>query len=107
LIFSIRQEALSKVHKHPLFNSLAIKHNPRMSAASNQEAMKNYKRARDLLLKENQQAYDSVSKDNASKMGKLFKTGGIEQGAIDLLIFGVKSVEMIKLFLRYGGDNYA
>jgi hypothetical protein len=75
-----------------------------MSAASNQEAMKNYVRAKDLLLKENKQSYDSISKDNVSKMEKIFKTGGIKQEAIDCLIFYVMSVKMIKLFLRYGGD---
>jgi ankyrin repeat protein len=75
-----------------------------MSAASNQEAMKNYERARDLLLKENKQAYDSIIINNVSTMEKIFKTGGIEQEAIDHLIFGARSVEMMKLFLRYGGD---
>jgi hypothetical protein len=75
-----------------------------MSAASNQEAMKNYERARDLLLKENKQAFDAVFKNNISKMEMFFKTGGIEQGAIDHLIFQVTSVEMMDLFLRNGGD---
>jgi ankyrin repeat protein len=75
-----------------------------MSAASNQEAMKNYERAKDLLLKENRQAYDAVKRNDNSKMENIFKTGGIKQGAIDLLMFVVKSVKMIKLFLRHGGD---
>jgi hypothetical protein len=77
-----------------------------MSAASNQEAKKNYKRARDLLLKENKQAYDSIIINNVSTMEKIFKTGGVEQEAIDCLIFWATSVEMVKLFLRYDGDMH-
>jgi hypothetical protein len=48
-----------------------------MSAASSQAAMERFERAKDLLLKENKQAYDSIIKDNVSKMEMLFKTGGI------------------------------
>jgi hypothetical protein len=105
-IRSRRQTALSKVRKHPSINTLAIKYNPRMSAASNQAAMERFERARDLLLKENKQAYDSISKDNFSKMEKIFKSGGIKQQAIDWLIFYVMSVKMMKMFLRYGGDMH-
>jgi hypothetical protein len=57
-----------------------------MSAASYQEAMKKYERARDLLIKENKQAFDSILSNNISKMEKIFKTGGIEQKAIDHII---------------------
>jgi ankyrin repeat protein len=77
-----------------------------MSAASNQDAMKRFERARDLLFKENQRAYEFVRKADVSTMEKIFKTDGIKQEAIDLLIFVVKSVEMMKLFLRYGGDMH-
>jgi hypothetical protein len=77
-----------------------------MSAASNQEAMKNFESARELFFKENKQAYDSIRKDNVSKMENIFKTGGIEQGAIDWLIFYVSSVKMMLLFLRYDGDMH-
>jgi hypothetical protein len=77
-----------------------------MSAASKQATMERFERARDLLLKENKQAYDSISKDNVSKMEKIFKTGGIKQGAIDCLIFYVRSVKMMLLFLRYDGDMH-
>jgi hypothetical protein len=77
-----------------------------MSTSSNQDAMKKYERARDLLFKENKQAFDAVNNNNISKMEKIFKTGGIKQEAIDLLIFGVKKLEMLKLFLRYGGDMH-
>jgi ankyrin repeat protein len=75
-----------------------------MSTSSNQEAMKKYERARDLVFAENNQAFDAVMENNISKMEMLFKTGGIKQEAIDLLIFWVKGVEMMKIFLRYGGD---
>jgi ankyrin repeat protein len=77
-----------------------------MSAASNQDAMKRFERARNLVFSENNQAFDAVMEDNISKMEILFKTSGIKQEAIDLLIFWVKGVEMMKLFLRYGGDIY-
>jgi hypothetical protein len=75
-----------------------------MSAASNQDAMKRFERARDLLFKENQRAYEAIRKKDVSTMEKIFKTGGVEQEAIDLLIFSVRNVKMSKLFLRYGGD---
>jgi ankyrin repeat protein len=77
-----------------------------MSAASNQEAMERFERERDLLIKENKQAVEAVINNNVSKMEKIFKTGGIKQEAIDLLIFWVKSLVMLKLFLRYGGDMH-
>jgi ankyrin repeat protein len=75
-----------------------------MSTSSNQEAMKNYERERDLLIKENKQAFDAVFSNKVSKMEKILKTDGIKQEAIDHLIFVATSVEMMKLFLRYGGD---
>jgi hypothetical protein len=78
-----------------------------MSAASiNQDALKNYERRKELLIKENKQAAEAVVKNNILKMEKLFKTGGLEQEAIDWLIFYVTSLKMIKLFLRYGGDMH-
>jgi hypothetical protein len=76
-----------------------------MSAASlNQEAMKIFVRARDLVLAENKQAAEAVVNNNISTMEKLFKTGGIGQEAIDQLIFEVTSVKMMDLFLQNGGD---
>jgi ankyrin repeat protein len=75
-----------------------------MSATSNQEEMKKYERSRDLVFAENNQAFDAVMENSISKMKKLFNTGGIEQGAIDWLIFYARSVKMMKLFLRFGGD---
>jgi hypothetical protein len=42
--------------------------------------------------------------NDISKMDKIFKTGEIKQEAIDELIFHVISVEMMKLFLKNGGD---
>jgi hypothetical protein len=77
-----------------------------MSAWSNQNALEKSKRARDLLIKENKQAFDAVCSNNVSKIEKIFKTDGIKQEAIDHLIFGARSVKMMKLFLRYGGDIY-
>jgi ankyrin repeat protein len=77
-----------------------------MSASSKQDAMKNYERERNLIIKENIQAYDAVMDKNVSKMEKIFKTGGIKQEAIDCLIFYVTSVKMMKLFLHYGGDMH-
>jgi ankyrin repeat protein len=70
----------------------------------NAAMMKNYERGRELLFKENQQAYDAVKSNNISRVEKFFKAGGIKQEAIDHLIFQVRSVKMMKLFLRYGGD---
>jgi ankyrin repeat protein len=64
------------------------------------------RRARDFLFKENNQAFEAVFSNNVSKMDMIFKTGGIKQEAIDLLIFQVRSVEMMKLLLRYGGDMH-
>jgi hypothetical protein len=76
-----------------------------MSASGKeQEEMMKYETAKELLLSKNKQAADAVINNNISKMEKIFKTGGIEQEAIDHLIFGALSVEMLKLFLRYGGD---
>jgi ankyrin repeat protein len=76
-----------------------------MSAAgSHQDAMKKYEKVANLVIKENKQAAQAVNINNVSKLEMIFKTGGIEQKAIDHLIFQVRSVEMMKLFLRYGGD---
>jgi ankyrin repeat protein len=77
-----------------------------MSTSSNQEAIKEYERARDLLFKENKQAVDAVFNNTVSKMEMIFKTGGIKQVAIDELIFQVRNVEMMKQFLRYGGNMH-
>jgi hypothetical protein len=77
-----------------------------MNAANKQDAMKRFERARDFVLKENRQALDAVLSNKVSKMENILKTGGIEQEAIDHFIFVVKSVEMLKLFLRYGGDMH-
>jgi hypothetical protein len=75
-----------------------------MSAVSEQEAMKIFERESSLLFSENEQAAISVRTSNISRMEKLFKKGGITKEAMDHFIFWVKSVKMIKLFLRYGGD---
>jgi ankyrin repeat protein len=73
---------------------------------SSQDAMERFKRTQDLVLAENKQAAEAVFNNNISKMENIFKTGEIEQGSIDWLIFEVKSVKMMKLFLRYGGDMH-
>jgi hypothetical protein len=75
-----------------------------MSTVSNQEEMKRFERRKELLFKENKQAAEAVFDNNISKMENIFKTGGIEQEVIDLLIFYVRNVKLLKLFLRYGGD---
>jgi hypothetical protein len=75
-----------------------------MNGFSNQEAMMNYEREREILFAENIHALEATSNDKASKMEAIFKMGGIKQEAIDSLIFGVRSVEMMTVFLRYGGD---
>jgi hypothetical protein len=69
-----------------------------------QEKKERYGKARYLLLEENKGAKDAILSNNISKMEKIFKAGGIKNDAINLLIFWVKSLEMLKLFLRYGGD---
>jgi ankyrin repeat protein len=75
-----------------------------MSAVSKQDAMGKFERTMDSVFAENRQAHDAVFDDNISKMENIFKTGGIEQEAIDWLIFEVNSIKMLKLFLRNGGD---
>jgi ankyrin repeat protein len=75
-----------------------------MSVANKQDALKKYQKATYIVIKENEQAFDALENNNISMMEKIFKTGGIEQEAIDHLIFQVRSVETMKLFLRYGGD---
>jgi hypothetical protein len=54
-----------------------------MSAARFQEAMKNYERERNLLIKKNVQAFEAVLNNNISKMEMIFKTDGIKQEAFD------------------------
>jgi hypothetical protein len=71
-----------------------------------QEANERFKRARDLLMERNKRAKGAVISNNVSKMEKIFKAGGIKQDAVDHLIFWVKSVEMMRLFLLYGGDMH-
>jgi hypothetical protein len=63
-----------------------------------------YDKAVELYRKENTQAVNAIIKDDVSMLEKIFKTIGVEQAAIERLIFGVKSVEMIKLLLQHGGD---
>jgi ankyrin repeat protein len=63
-----------------------------------------YERTRDRIFSENEQALDAARNDNIPMMDKVFKTGGIKQEAIDYLMFSVSSVEMLKLFIRNGGD---
>jgi hypothetical protein len=94
---------ISKVRstRNPKTNSL-----DQSQKMSNAEAVERYKVARDNLIKENKQANNAIMNNNISKMEKIFKTGGIEQEAFDELIFFVKSVQMMKLFLRYGGDMH-
>jgi hypothetical protein len=69
-----------------------------------QEAEERYEKARDLLMGKNERAKGAVVSNNVSKMEKIFKTGGIKQDAIDHLIFEVRSVGMMKLFILNGGD---
>jgi hypothetical protein len=58
---------------------------------------------KDFRLK-NKIAINAVTRDNVSLMENIFKTIGVEQDAIDHLIFSVSSVKMMKLFRREGGD---
>jgi hypothetical protein len=74
------------------------------SAKSFGEELKIYERKREIVNTENKQVCDAVKKDNVNQMEKLFKTSGIKQEIIDHYIFCVGSVEMLKLFLRFGGD---
>jgi ankyrin repeat protein len=74
--------------------------------AGDREAEEKYERTRDRMFSENEQALDAVERNNFSMMDEIFKTGGIKQEAIDYLIFSVRSVEMLKLFLRYSGDMH-
>ena len=70
---------------------------------SEQAAIDKYDQEQNVLFEKNQQAF-LAELNNTSNMEKIFKTGGIEQRAIDHSIFFVKSVDMLKLFLRYSGD---
>jgi hypothetical protein len=67
---------------------------------------KKFERGRDHLHSQNKIASEAVKNNNVTKMEKIFKAGGIEQEAIDYFIFCLKSVEMLKVFLRYGGDKH-
>jgi ankyrin repeat protein len=60
----------------------------------------------ELYRVKNKTAIDAVLRDDIFMMENIFNTGGIEQLAIERLIFSVNSVEMLKLFLRFGGDIY-
>jgi hypothetical protein len=68
--------------------------------------LEKYERTRDRLFSDNMQAVDAVRKDFIPKMETIFKTGGIKQDAIDFLMLSMNSVQMMKLFLRYGGDMH-
>jgi hypothetical protein len=70
------------------------------------EEHESYEKTLELYRVKNKTAIDSVLRDDISLMEKIFNTGGIEQLAIERLIFSVTSVEMLKLFLRFGGDMY-
>jgi ankyrin repeat protein len=76
-----------------------------MSATgSDQDATKRYEMACVILGNENKQAFEAVLSNNISKMEKIFKTGEIGQEAIGTLIFVLKNIDMLMLFLRHGGD---
>jgi ankyrin repeat protein len=64
------------------------------------------KEIEELVYFKNGASFKAVKVDDTLKMEKIFKTGGIQQEAIDHLMFDVKSVEMLKLFLQYGGDTH-
>ncbi len=64
------------------------------------------RRKRAILNAENQQVSKAVYTNNLYQMENLFKTGGIKREIIDHFIFYVESVEMLKLFLRFGGDMH-
>jgi ankyrin repeat protein len=70
------------------------------------EEMKKWERETDRIISENKQAVDATLNNNISKMENIFKAGGIEKEAADYLIFSVKSVGMMKLFIRHGGDMH-
>jgi hypothetical protein len=55
------------------------------------ESEERFKRLSDLLYSENKQADVAVINNDMYVMENIFKTGGIGQEAIDLLIFSVKS----------------
>jgi hypothetical protein len=76
------------------------------STKSTDEKLAIYDRKREIVDAENKQVCDAVHTNNVYHMEKLFKTSGIKQDIIDHFIFYVGSVEMLKLFLRYGGDMH-
>jgi hypothetical protein len=53
---------------------------------------------------ENKKAFDAVKRNDVAKMENIFQEGDIEQEAIDLFMFDILNVQMLKLFLRFGGD---
>ena len=69
--------------------------------------MEKFNRERAVLLKKNRPAYSAVVQNNTTHMERIFKTGEIGQEAIDLFIFCVQSVDMLKLFLRFGGHTHS
>jgi hypothetical protein len=68
------------------------------------EAQEKFMKTAELIVDNNQLAAAAIYSDNVVSMENVFKNDGIEQEAIDYFIFALKSVEMMKLFLRYGGD---
>ena len=68
-----------------------------------QVAIDKYDQERGALIVKNMSAYSAVTQNSTSKMERIFKTGGLGKAAIDHLIFVVKSVDMLKLFLQFGG----
>ena len=69
-----------------------------------QVAIDKFDREQDVLYERNGQAYSAIIQNDISYVEMLLKTGGLEQGVIGHFIFDVKSVDMLKLFLRFGGD---
>ena len=65
--------------------------------------MEIYKTSYNILVAENTQARNAVRENNTKKMERIFKRG-ISPAARDDFIFYARSVDMLKLFLRFGGD---
>jgi ankyrin repeat protein len=57
-----------------------------------------------LFIDENKQAFDATNDNDVPKMERIFKNSLIKQDVVDQLIFFVKSLKMMKVFLRHGGD---
>ena len=66
--------------------------------------MDKYNREQHVLIEKNIQASLAVIENDITMMERILETGGLEKEAIDNFIFCVKSVDMLKLFLRFGGD---